>query len=214
MLRGAAGAITKTMSDAAKRLSAKGLKFQSIGPIDLAVAAGRCLAVSGPSGAGKSLTLKMIADLVPHEGECFLDGVAASSLSGPAWRKLVRYVSSEPGWWAPTVAGHFSNAAAQAEAMKRLFLDRSLLEAAPDRLSTGERQRMAFLRAIEDRPKVLLLDEPTSALDPASVTAVEEIVREMMATGCAVVLTSHDPEQVERLAHDVLTLKKAGRDAA
>ncbi|TWF53217.1 ABC transporter ATP-binding protein [Neorhizobium alkalisoli] len=190
-------------------LTAKGLKFQSIGPVDLAVAAGGCLALVGPSGAGKSLTLKMIADLVPHDGDCFIDGTAASSMPAPRWRSQVRYVSSEPGWWAPSVAGHFADPKTQADAMKRLFLDASLLSAAPDRLSTGERQRMAFLRAIEDRPKVLLLDEPTSALDPASVTAVEEIVRELMAAGAAIVLTSHDPEQVERLADEVLTLKKA-----
>jgi ABC-type multidrug transport system ATPase subunit len=195
------------MQDAAIRLRARGLKFQSIGPIDLQVAAGRCLAVSGPSGAGKSLTLKMLADLVPHEGDCFVDGVAAGSMSGPGWRRLVRYVSSEPGWWAASVAQHFADASAQAENMRRLSLDASLLEAAPERLSTGERQRMAFLRAIEDRPKVLLLDEPTSALDPVSVHAVEEIVREMMQAGCAVVLTSHDPEQVERLADTVMQLE-------
>ncbi|TNM66188.1 ABC transporter ATP-binding protein [Aliirhizobium smilacinae] len=195
------------MQDAAIRLRARGLKFQSIGPIDLEVAAGRCLAVSGPSGAGKSLTLKMLADLVPHEGDCFVDGVAAGSMSGPGWRRLVRYVSSEPGWWAASVAQHFADANGQAENMRRLSLDASLLEAAPERLSTGERQRMAFLRAIEDRPKVLLLDEPTSALDPVSVHALEEIVREMMQAGCAVVLTSHDPEQVERLAHTVMQLE-------
>jgi ABC-type multidrug transport system ATPase subunit len=93
--------------------------------------------------------------------------------------------------------------------MRRLGLDATLLDAAPDRLSTGERQRMAFLRAIEDNPQVLLLDEPTSALDPVSVRAVEEIVRERMQAGCAVVLTSHDPEQVERLADDVMVLRKS-----
>jgi ABC-type multidrug transport system ATPase subunit len=204
----APNAITTPMQNPAIRLTARGLKFQLVGPIELEVSAGRCLAVSGPSGAGKSLTLRMIADLVPHEGECFVDGLAASSMTGPAWRRVVRYVSSEPGWWAATVGEHFADASAQTDGMKRLFLDASLLEAAPERLSTGERQRMAFLRAIEDRPKVLLLDEPTSALDPASVKAVEEIVKELMADGCAVVLTSHDPEQVERLADHVMTLAR------
>ncbi|AYC99546.1 ATP-binding cassette domain-containing protein [Neorhizobium sp. NCHU2750] len=196
------------MQNPAIRLKAAGLKFQSVGPIDLEVAAGRCLAVSGPSGAGKSLTLKMIADLVPHEGDCLVDGVSAMSISGPAWRRQVRYVSSEPGWWAPTVGGHFADAAAQGDNLQRLFLDPSLLDAAPDRLSTGERQRMAFLRAIEDRPKVLLLDEPTSALDPVSAKALEALVKERMAQGCVVVLTSHDPEQVERLADSVMTLAR------
>lgn len=196
------------MQNRAIRLTARALKFQSVGPIELEVSEGQCLAVSGPSGAGKSLTLRMIADLVPHEGECLVDGVAASSMTGPAWRRVVRYVSSEPGWWAATVGEHFTDAKAQADGMRRLFLDASLLEAAPERLSTGERQRMAFLRAIEDRPKVLLLDEPTSALDPTSVKAVEEMVKELMGDGCAAVLTSHDPEQVERLADQVMTLAR------
>jgi ABC-type multidrug transport system ATPase subunit len=198
----------RAMQDAVTRLRARGLRFQTIGPIDLDVEAGRCLAVSGPSGAGKSLTLRMIADLVPHEGECFVDGMAAAAMSGPAWRRMVRYVSSEPGWWAATVGDHFADPSALSEPMEKLFLSPSLLAATPDRLSTGERQRMAFLRAIEDRPKVLLLDEPTAALDPASVKAVEDMVRAMMQAGCAVVLTSHDAEQVERLADSVTTLAR------
>jgi ABC-type multidrug transport system ATPase subunit len=197
------------MQNATPKLEAKALQFQTIGPIDLTLAAGRCLAVSGPSGTGKSVTLRMLADLVPHQGECFLDGVSAASMPGPRWRSMVRYVSSEPGWWAATVAAHFADAAAQADNMRRLGLDAALLKATPDRLSTGERQRMAFLRAIEDNPQVLLLDEPTSALDPVSVRAVEEIVRERMQAGCAIVLTSHDPEQVERLADDVMVLRKS-----
>lgn len=187
-------------------LTAHGLTVAAVGPINLAVSPGECLALTGPSGAGKSLTLRMLADLVPHAGTCRLGEVDCAEVSGPRWRAMVRYVSSEPGWWAPTIAEHFSDAAGQMERLKKLGLDKSLMDAPPDRLSTGERQRMAFLRAIEGRPKVLLLDEPTSALDPASVASVEAVIREELAGGTAVVITSHDPEQVERLADRVMTL--------
>ena len=79
-------------------------------------------------------------------------------------------------------------------------------------LSTGERQRLALVRALLDEPKVLLLDEPTGALDPQSSALVEELIRFQMLSGHCIVLVSHDRAQVERLAHARLLLSKA-RDA-
>jgi ABC-type lipoprotein export system ATPase subunit len=67
------------------------------------------------------------------------------------------------------------------------------------RLSTGERQRLALIRGFVMEPVVLLLDEPTGPLDPESTHAVEAHIRKMLAGGAAVLMVSHDPAQPGRL---------------
>ncbi|MGA2128681.1 MAG: ATP-binding cassette domain-containing protein [Xanthobacteraceae bacterium] len=68
------------------------------------------------------------------------------------------------------------------------------------RLSTGERQRLAVLRALLPANRVLLLDEPTSGLDPGSSGLVEALLRERLAAGAAILLVTDDAEQAARMA--------------
>lgn len=69
-----------------------------------------------------------------------------------------------------------------------------------DRLSTGERQRMALLRAMVQSPKVLLLDEPTSALDPEVTAKVENLIHEKVEGGASVIMVTHDKAQATRMS--------------
>lgn len=173
-----------------------------LGPFDLAVAQGECVAITGPSGAGKSLLLRMIADLDPHEGEVLLNGRSYTSWEGPAWRRQVTYCPAEPGWWDECVSAHFRREdwpAARA-LLPVLGLAPDLFDEMVQRLSTGERQRMALLRALVREPAVLLLDEPTGALDPASTERVERELRARLACGLMLILVTHDLQQAERLA--------------
>jgi ABC-type iron transport system FetAB ATPase subunit len=177
------------------------LKSALAGPFSLEVPAGTALAISGASGAGKSLFLRMIADLDPTTGEVFLDGAARSSLSAHAWRRKVPYVAAESGWWARDVKDHF--AADQLECARALA-ERLGVGAAPfdgpaDRLSTGERQRVALVRALILDAPALLLDEPTGPLDPDSTARVEAMLNERLAAGAAIILVTHDPKQGTRL---------------
>lgn len=181
-------------------LTATALQFDHVGPFDLRALTGKCLAVTGPSGSGKSLLLRMIADLLPHRGSCRLDDRDCDAMSAPEWRRLVRYSGSEPGWWAPTVASHFRDIESLRAQAESLRLSPELFTAAPERLSTGERQRFALLRAIEQRPRFLLLDEPTSALDHETTLAVEALVADLMAEDVGIILVSHAADQVERLS--------------
>ena len=161
---------------------------------------GECLAVSGPSGAGKSLLLRAIADLDPNQGEVRTGQLIRSQVPAPQWRRTVMYLAAESGWWADTVAEHFPDPAAARAHLSDLRLPTDSLDWPVSRLSSGERQRLALLRALLQKPQVLLLDEPTAALDPASVATVEQLLRTELARGVSILLVSHDERQAERLA--------------
>ncbi len=182
-------------------LVVKELRSEFAGPFDLDLGAGACAAITGPSGSGKSLFLRMIADLDPNEGKVWLNGTERASIIAPEWRRKVTYVSAESGWWADTVIEHFARRKRSevAELAARLGLHADLLDASIARLSTGEKQRLALLRALLLYSSVLLLDEPTGPLDEESVTRVEALLRERMATGISVLLVTHDANQAQRL---------------
>lgn len=184
--------------DVSPRLSVGALRSARAGPFDFALRRGECLAVTGPSGAGKSLMLRMIADLDPHEGEAMLDGVACSAMAAPVWRRRVMYCAAESGWWLDEVAPHFG--AVPTDEAARLQLRTDSFAQSIIACSTGERQRLALLRALQHDPAVLLLDEPTGALDRSATEAVEAMLAERRAAGMAIVLVTHDEAQAERLA--------------
>jgi putative ABC transport system ATP-binding protein len=171
------------------------------GPFDLTAHKGECVAITGASGSGKSLFLRMVADLDPNEGSIRLDDRRRASFAAPAWRRCVIYVAAESGWWADSVDAHFerSQLAEAKELAARLDLKLDLFSGPVARLSTGERQRLALLRALLLKPAVLLLDEPTGSLDHDSVGRVEAVLGERLAAGLILILVTHDPAQAKRL---------------
>ena len=195
---------------AAVLLSARGLRSPFGGPFTFDVHAGECIAIQGPSGAGKSVLLRMVADLDPHDGDALLDGRPASALSAPEWRAAVVYQAAEPAWWEPTAGAHFSGADRDFvdATLAALGLSPALLDTEIERLSTGERQRLALVRSLARRPRVLLLDEPTAALDPDAVARVEALLRERLAGGLAVLIVTHAGEQARRLAQRIFRVEQ------
>lgn len=186
------------------------LTVPGLPPLSFEVAAQECLAVEGPSGSGKTRLLRAIADLDPAQGYVFLEGVERRELAGPAWRRRVRYAAAEPAWWADTARAHFPANAKLGRLMSALALDRELLDRPLHELSTGERQRLALVRALADEPAVLLLDEPTAALDQQTAALAEELIRYQTLAGRIVILVSHDTGLVSRLAHARLLLAGDG----
>lgn len=183
------------------RLAVRGLRSTIGGPFDLEVAGGECVAITGASGSGKSVFLRMIADLDPNEGEVLLDGAARDAMPAPAWRRRVVYAAAEPGWWSEAVEEHFPARAAALALAPRLGLTEAHLAGPVARLSTGERQRLALIRALTAEPDALLLDEPTGPLDADSTARVEALLAERLAAGLAILLVTHNVAQALRLGH-------------
>ncbi len=181
-------------------LKIRHLTRPGIAPLDLDLAAGECIAIGGPSGSGKSIFMRAIVDLDPNEGEVWLLGQSRSDVSAPDWRRRIVYVPAEAGWWADRVAAHFDDPALAAPLMVRLGLTVDALGWEVARLSTGERQRLAMVRAFLTAPQVMLLDEPTSGLDPEATAKVEAMLRERLGQGVAMILITHDATQATRLA--------------
>jgi UDP-glucose/iron transport system ATP-binding protein len=182
-------------------LTIRNLSSSLVGPFDFVVEAGECLAISGPSGSGKSLLLRMIADLDPNEGQVALGELNREQCDAPQWRRHVTYVAADAGWWADAVAEHFAPETLEAAKRlgERLALKAELFEGPVSRLSMGEKQRLALIRALVKAPSVLLLDEPTSSLDQDSVARTEAVLEERLAEGLILVVVTHDPGQAERL---------------
>lgn len=188
-------------------LELKQLRRLHLHPTDLRIDAGECVAVQGTSGCGKSLLLRAVADLDPHEGDAAIEGQWCSRMPAAQWRRQVRYVPAESGWWHDDVRSHFPADADLAPAMARLGLGPELAAAPVARLSTGERQRLALLRALSPGVRALLLDEPTSGLDEDSTARVEDWLHETMTGGISVLLVTHSDAQARRLARRRLLLR-------
>ena len=196
-----------TGANAGIRLQLSNLRSAHAGPFAFSLAAGACLAITGASGSGKSLLLRMIADLDPNEGDIWLDGRPRAAMPAPAWRRLVTYAPAESGWWSEAVRDHFPDLPAARALAASLGLKPELLEGPMLRLSTGEKQRLALVRALLPNAPVLLLDEPTGPLDEASVAQVEAVLRHRLAHGTTLVLVTHDPAQVGRVSGRHLVMR-------
>jgi ABC-type iron transport system FetAB ATPase subunit len=181
-------------------LECHALRRLHLSPMDFALQAGECVSVAGKSGAGKSVLLRMIADLDPHDGDASLDGAACSDMPAPQWRRMVTYVAAEPGWWDERVEAHFLPGKDFTALFSAVGIPTEALAWPVARLSTGERQRLALLRALTPQNRVLLLDEPTSGLDDENTERVERLLRSRLSAGIAILLVTHNPEQAARMA--------------
>lgn len=184
-----------------------------VGPLDLRIGAGECVSLRGASGSGKSLLLRALADLDPHAGEVWLDGVACSAMPAPQWRRKVVLVAAESQWWHARVGAHFPPGFERAR-LAALDLPGEALDWEVTRCSTGERQRLALLRALALQPAALLLDEPTAHLDADSSARVEALVADYRRDRAAAVLwVSHDARQAARVASRRLVLREGRLEA-
>lgn len=184
--------------------------------IDLSAPYGRITALVGPNGAGKTTLLLILATLLtPTAGEVRVagldpvadpDGVRARM----GWMPdaLGVYDQLTPREYLTFFAEAYRIApAAVAERVTALLARVHLAEHADQPvhvLSRGQKQRLGLARALVHEPKVLLLDEPAAGLDPRSRAELRDLLRELAATGVAVLVSSHILAELEELADRVV----------
>ncbi|MEN8214132.1 MAG: ATP-binding cassette domain-containing protein [Pseudomonadota bacterium] len=165
-------------------------------PLNLVIDAGETVTLSGPSGSGKSRLLRAIADLDPHRGTAWLDDRAADAMPAPQWRRSVGFLPAESHWWEEHVDQHFI----ATPDLQALGLADSIMHAPVGHLSSGERQRLAIFRMLQQQPQVLLLDEPTANLDPHHTQLAEAwLLGYQQRSGAPILWVTHDPEQRRRV---------------
>ena len=190
----------------------------AVDDVSIDLRAGEIFALLGPNGAGKTTTLRMLAGLIaPTSGAVQIDGEAMTADAAGRLRKRIGFLTEAPGLWDNlTVRENLSVYARLYEltdpdkavddvlALFRIA-DRSEDRAA--KLSKGLKQRVALARAIVHQPRIIMLDEPTSGLDPASARDVRELVVGMRSEGRAILLCTHNLDEVDRVADRVAVLK-------
>jgi len=176
----------------------KSLQVLNLEPWSCEIAAGECITLTGASGSGKTRLLRAIADLDLHKGDCVLHGDSCKSMSGHEWRRRVGYLTAESQWWHPQVGAHFEKA--DVKLLKQLGFDEAVMDWRIERMSSGEKQRLALLRMLQQNPDVLLLDEPTANLDQGCTQVIERLVDQQQQQGKAVIWVSHDQQQSGRVS--------------
>lgn len=176
----------------------------------------------GASGSGKSTLLRCVNLLEAiDDGQIFLDGedISEVGVNADQVRSQIGSVFQSFNLFphltvlqnitlAPRHVHKKSQADAQAEAMA-LLSRFGLSEKAnqyPELLSGGQQQRVAILRAVINRPKVLLLDEVTSALDPVLIAEVLALISELKESGMTMMIATHEMGFARQVADEVLFL--------
>jgi ABC-2 type transport system ATP-binding protein len=180
--------------------------------LDLTVRTGEFYCLLGPNGAGKTTTLRMVAGLLaPDGGAISVFGI--DSLSNPVdAKRVMAWVSDEPMIYdklTPTeylefVAGLWSIEPAIAEARSNDLIGwLGLTPHAHERcegFSKGMRQKVALAGALIHDPRLIILDEPLTGLDAGSARQVKNVLRERVAAGGTIIMTTHILEVAERMA--------------
>lgn len=192
--------------------------FRAVDDIDLDVPEGSFFALLGPSGCGKTTTLRMIAGLEDPSGGAITIGDEVVTSKRPYQRPVNTVFQSYALFPHMTI---FENVAfglrrrrvadVRSKVMEMLELVElgHLAQRKPTQLSGGQQQRVAVVRALVNRPKVLLLDEPLGALDLKLRRQMQlELKRIQIEVGITFVHVTHDQEEAMTMADTIAVMNK------
>nr|WP_239095816.1 ABC transporter ATP-binding protein [Micromonospora lutea] len=176
---------------------------------------GGALCLVGENGAGKSTVLRCVTGLVePSAGRVRVFGAAPDGTAS-FWRRVVTTVE-QPSWYAGLtvrehvelvrLAGGDDPTDGRVDELLDVLGLNDLGDSTPDRLSSGERQRLLLATALARPAELLVLDEPEQRLDSAIRPVVAGLLDEHRAIGGSVLLASHDPVFVAALDCPVIRL--------
>ena len=211
------------MKDASKEYPGTPIPVRVLSGIDFSLNAGECAAIIGPSGCGKSTLLNILGTLdTPTAGSYRFGGKDTVALSANALAALrnrdIGFVfqlhhllpqctALENVLVPALVSAHADGARARAEDLLGRVGLAHRMDARPGQLSGGERQRVAVVRALINRPALLLADEPTGSLNQEGAEQLADLLLELhRQEGMAVVIVTHAPAIAQRFGR-VLELR-------
>ncbi len=200
-------------------------RFPALAGIDLEVAAGEIVLLRGPNGAGKTTLLRLCAGLLPvARGDVVVLGHDLTDRrQARAVRRRVGLLGHATGLYDElTVSdnvrfwGRAAGAAPDdiAAAVVACGLDGRLADLRVATLSAGQRRRTSLACLLARRPELWLLDEPHAGLDQEGRDLVDAMVRQAVASGATVLLSSHELDRADALAHRVVTIVGGTTDVA
>jgi ABC-2 type transport system ATP-binding protein len=191
----------------------------AVNDISFTVEEGDIIGILGPNGAGKSTTIKMLTGtLYPTSGNINVMGYNPTKNRKTYVHQIgaVFGQKSQLIWDIPPIDGFRMNKAIYSvsdedyeeriSVMSKLFGVEDYITRPTRVLSLGERMKCEFIMAMLHQPKVVFLDEPTIGLDVIAKQRIREFIREMNKRGTTFILTTHDLEDVEQLAKNIIII--------
>ena len=203
-----------------KRYGSGDKQVTALDGLDLSVEQGTVLGLLGPNGAGKTTTVRVLTTLLePDEGTATVDGIDIAKdpqavrerigLSGQ-YAAVDEYLTGFENLDMIGRLYHLGRGPSKARA--RELLDRFDLADAGDRpvkgYSGGMRRRLDLAGALVAAPRVLFLDEPTTGLDPRSRTGMWDVIRELVAGGTTLLLTTQYLEEADKLCDEIVVIDR------
>jgi oleandomycin transport system ATP-binding protein len=193
-------------------------KTTALAGVDLVARPGTVLGVLGPNGAGKTTAVRILATLLrPDDGQALVCGYDVERQAHQV-RQLIgltgQYASVDEGLSGVNnlimIGRLLGEPRRRVRARAATLLERfDLTEAAQRPVKTysgGMRRRLDLAASLVGQPRVLYLDEPTTGLDPRSRTEVWAMIRELVADGVTVLLTTQYLDEADQLAHDIVVI--------
>ena len=196
-------------------------RFPALAGFDLDVSRGEIVLLRGPNGAGKTTVLRACAGLAPIvRGQAIVLGCdlredrrSVRRRVGLLGHETALYdeltVADNVAFWARAAGATVDDAAA---AMAALDLDGRLRDVEVAKLSAGQRRRTSFACVLARRPELWLLDEPHAGLDQSGRDVVDGLIRRAVEAGATVLLSSHERDRAEALAHRTVAIAGGTND--
>lgn len=204
-----------------KELSLSYKKNKILNNISLDIYEGEIIAIVGPSGCGKTSLLKCINRLINYtDGVIFYNGIDTKTMDLIELRQSIGMVFQEYNLFDNmNVINNLicglkyikkeseNEAIKQARKMLKKFGLSEKEKYYPDQLSGGEKQRVALIRTLIMKPKILLLDEPTSALDKNSKEEIIKIIKDLSKKGITIIVVSHEESFVKKITKRIMIIE-------